>query len=51
LASAYIAAKLFVTQSPVVCKTQGGDLVATIKEKLYIEGPVNYICDGVYYLK
>jgi len=51
LASAYIATKLFVTQSPVVCITQGGDLVATIKEKLYIEGPVNYICDGVYYLK
>ncbi len=51
LAAAYIATKLFITQSPVVCKTRGGELTATIKEKLYLEGPINYICDGVYYLK
>jgi diaminopimelate epimerase len=51
LASAYIATKLFITQSPVACQTRGGDLVATIKEKLYLEGQVNYIYDGVYYLK
>jgi diaminopimelate epimerase len=50
LASAYIAAKLFITQSPVVCKTNGGELVVTIKDKLYIEGPANVVYDGVYYL-
>ena len=51
LASAYIATKLFMIQSPQNCKTNGGELIATIKDKLYLEGPVNYICDGVYYLK
>jgi diaminopimelate epimerase len=51
LASAYIATKLFMTQSPVVCKTNGGELVATIKDKLYLEGPVKYVYDGVYYIE
>jgi len=51
LASAYIATKLFITESPVSCDTTGGQLIATIKEKLYLEGPVNFIFDGVYYYK
>lgn len=51
LASAYIATKLFIGQSPVTCKTRGGELLATIKDKIYLEGPANYIYDGVYYLK
>jgi diaminopimelate epimerase len=50
LASAYIATKLFLTQSPVTCKTKGGELLATIKDKLYLEGPANFIYDGVYYV-
>ena len=50
LASAYIATKLFMVQSPVVCKTPGGQLIATIKDKLYLEGPTRYIYDGVYYI-
>lgn len=50
LASAYIATKLFITQSPVACKTKGGQLLVTLKEKLYLEGPVNFIFDGVYYI-
>ena len=51
LASAYIATKLFMAQSPVTCKTRGGDLVVTIKDKLYLEGPAGYIYDGVYYIE
>jgi len=52
VASAYIAQKLFVTtQSPIICKTNGGELKVMVGEKLYLEGPVNYIYDGVYYLK
>jgi diaminopimelate epimerase len=39
-----------MTQSPVACRTKGGDLVATIKDKLYLEGPAKYIYDGVYYI-
>jgi len=50
LASAYIATKLFMTQSPVVCRTKGGDLVVTIKDKLYLQGPAKYIYDGVFYI-
>lgn len=50
LASAYIATKLFIAESPVSCKTKGGELLATIKDKLYIEGPAKYIYDGVFYL-
>ena len=50
LASAYIATKLFMIQSPVVCKTTGGQLIATIKDKLYLEGTTKYIYDGVYYI-
>ncbi len=50
LASAYIATKLFLAQSPLTCKTKGGELLATIKDKLYLEGPAKYIYDGVYYL-
>jgi diaminopimelate epimerase len=51
LAAAYIATKLFITQSPATCKTKGGDLIATIKDKLYLEGPISYVYDGVYYLQ
>jgi diaminopimelate epimerase len=51
LASAYIATKLFMVQSPVVCKTRGGEMIATIKDKLYLEGPVKYVYDGVYYIE
>ncbi|MCK4673582.1 diaminopimelate epimerase [candidate division WOR-3 bacterium] len=50
LASAYIATKLFITESPVTCNTKGGELLITIKDKLYLEGPAKYIYDGVYYL-
>ncbi len=50
LASAYIATKLFLAQSPVTCETKGGALLATIKDKLYLEGTARYIYDGVYYL-
>ncbi len=50
LASAYIATKLFLAQSPVICKTSGGELLATIKDKLYLEGKARCIYDGVYYL-
>ncbi len=50
LASAYIATKLFLAQSPLTCKTEGGELLATIKDKLYLEGTARYIYDGVYYL-
>lgn len=51
LASSYIATKLFLAQSPVTCKTRGGDLHVTLKEKLYLEGSANYVYDGVYYYK
>jgi diaminopimelate epimerase len=51
LASAYIATKLFMTQSPVVCRTRGGDLVVTMKDKIYLEGPAKYVYDGVYYIE
>lgn len=50
LSSAYIATKLFMTQSPVIAQTRGGELLATIKDKFYLEGPVNFIFDGVYYI-
>jgi diaminopimelate epimerase len=50
LAAAYIATKLCITESPVTCKTNGGELIATIKDKLYLEGPAHFICDGVYYV-
>ncbi len=51
LASTYIATKLFLAESPVTCKTRGGKLLVTLKEKLYLEGSANYVCDGVYYYK
>jgi diaminopimelate epimerase len=35
----------------VTCKTNGGELVATVKDKLYLEGPAHFIYDGVYYLQ
>ncbi len=50
MASAYIATKLFIAQSPITCKTRGGDLLVTIKDKLYLEGPASFVYDGVYYL-
>lgn len=51
LAAVYIATKLFMVQSPVTCKTRGGELIATIKDKLYLEGPTRYVYDGVYYVE
>jgi diaminopimelate epimerase len=51
LASAYIATKLFLAQTPVTCRTRGGNLLVNLKEKLYLEGPANYVYDGVYYYK
>jgi diaminopimelate epimerase len=51
LAAAYIATKLFMVQSPVTCKTKGGEMVVTIKDKLYLEGSVKYVYDGVYYIE
>jgi len=50
VASAYIAVKLFLAESPVKVKTRGGELTVTLKDKLYLEGPVNFIYDGTYYL-
>lgn len=50
LASAYIATKLMYVQSPVSCKTRGGELLVTIKDKLYIEGPTHFVFDGLYYV-
>lgn len=49
-ASAYIAVKLFMTESPVKVMTRGGELTVTLKEKLYLEGPANIIYDGTYYI-
>ncbi len=49
LASAYIAVKLMYTQSPVSCKTRGGELQVTIKDKMYLEGPAHFVFDGLYY--
>jgi len=37
-------------QSPVSCKTQGGELLVTIKDKLYLEGPTHFVFDGLYYV-
>jgi diaminopimelate epimerase len=51
LASTYIAAKLFMVESPVTCNTNGGTLTVTIKDKLYLEGPAHFVYDGVYYLE
>ena len=51
LAAAYIATKLFMVQSPVTCKTEGGEMVVTIKDKLYLEGPIKFVYDGVYYIE
>ncbi len=50
VASAYIAVKLFLTESPVKVLTRGGELTVTLKDKMYLEGPVNFIYDGTYYL-
>lgn len=50
VASAYIAAKLFLAESPVKVKTNGGELTVTLKDKLYLEAPANFIFDGTYYL-
>ena len=51
LASAYIATKLFMVQSPVTCITKGGEMIVTIKDKLYLEGPIKFVYDGVYYIE
>lgn len=51
LASAYIATKLFLKESPIVIETRGGQLQVTIKDKLYLEGPAKFVFDGVYYLE
>uniref|UniRef100_A0A7C4XLE8 Diaminopimelate epimerase n=1 Tax=candidate division WOR-3 bacterium TaxID=2052148 RepID=A0A7C4XLE8_UNCW3 len=48
--SAYIAIKLFIVSSPVLVKTNGGELNVTVDDRLYLEGPVNFVCDGTYYL-
>ncbi|MEO0106491.1 MAG: diaminopimelate epimerase [candidate division WOR-3 bacterium] len=48
--SAYIATKLFIADSPVTVKTMGGELVVTVKDKLYLEGPFSFLYDGTYYL-
>lgn len=50
VASAYIAVKLFLTESPVRVKTTGGELLVALKEKIYLEGPANFIFDGIYYI-
>jgi diaminopimelate epimerase len=50
LASAYIATKLFITQSPITCRTKGGELLVVIKDKLYLEGPSSILYDGVFYV-
>lgn len=50
VASAYIATKLFLAESPVVINTQGGELLVSIKDKLYLEGPAHFVYDGVFYL-
>ncbi|MEO0095439.1 MAG: diaminopimelate epimerase [candidate division WOR-3 bacterium] len=50
VASAYIAVKLFMAESPVKVQTRGGELTVTLKEKLYLEGPANIIYDGTYYI-
>ncbi len=50
LASAYIASKLFIAQSPITCKTRGGELLVVIKDKLYLEGPNSIVYDGVFYV-
>jgi len=50
LAAAYIATKLFITESPVAIKTKGGELLVELKDKMYLEGPVNFIFDGIYYV-
>ncbi|MEO0136454.1 MAG: diaminopimelate epimerase [candidate division WOR-3 bacterium] len=49
-AAAYIAIKLFLTESPVKVMTRGGELTVTLKEKLYLEGPANFVYDGTYYI-
>lgn len=51
LASAYIATKLFMTESPITVHTRGGQLLVTIKDKLYLEGPAKFVFDGVYYVE
>jgi diaminopimelate epimerase len=51
LASAYIATKLFLKESPITVDTRGGQLQVTIKDKLYLEGPAKFVYDGVYYLE
>uniref|UniRef100_A0A7C4XLA6 Diaminopimelate epimerase n=1 Tax=candidate division WOR-3 bacterium TaxID=2052148 RepID=A0A7C4XLA6_UNCW3 len=50
VASAYIAVKLFLAESPVKVMTRGGELTVTLKDKLYLEGPANFIYDGTYYI-
>ncbi|MEO0206615.1 MAG: diaminopimelate epimerase [candidate division WOR-3 bacterium] len=50
VASAYIAVKLFMAESPVKVLTRGGELTVTLKEKLYLEGSANIIYDGTYYI-
>ncbi|MEO0128749.1 MAG: diaminopimelate epimerase [candidate division WOR-3 bacterium] len=50
VASAYIAVKLFMAESPVKVITRGGELTVTLKDKLYLEGPANIIYDGTYYI-
>lgn len=51
LASAYIATKLFLAESPITADTRGGQLLVTIKDKLYLEGPARFVFDGVYYVE
>jgi diaminopimelate epimerase len=51
LASAYIATKLFMAESPITADTRGGQLQVTIKDKLYLEGPAKFVFDGVYYVE
>jgi len=51
LASAYIATKLFIADSPITVDTRGGQLQAIIKDKLYLEGPAKFVFDGVYYVE
>lgn len=50
VASAYVATKLFILQSPVGIKTRGGTLVVTIKDKVYLEGATHIVCDGTFYV-
>ncbi len=50
VASGYIAAKLFLVESPIKVETKGGELIVTLKDKIYLEGPATFVFDGTYYL-